>query len=505
MSEIRFCNTRNAEKPKVPEKWATKEEMAALGTEDITDSIILAADASIAFESDGKDFAYQRNTNVVLSGGSGSGKTRDVIIPNLITHKTNYVITDTKGELEKATADGLRKDGYDVATLNTIELDKSAHFNPLAYIMDESEIEPVAKMITDTVDPGRNKQGTRRDPFWDQSGDMSVTSIIGLLYVLEKERGSLQGPGPHKAGGHREFLTFRNVFRLLNLVVVGNNDTGTEGSPLDRVFEDFAAGRIPGVFGEGDDYIGPQYHSVAVDNYNMFKIAADKTLKSILITINASLHKLRTPQMLELLSDDDLRFDEIDEGKRAIFLRMSDNDDSNSFLGNMAFKLLLNRSIKKADANPNGKLSRRVMFVCDEFANIGRIPDFERAISITRSRRMSFLLCVQSISQFDGVYGEHLREIVLDNCDSLIFMGSGSSPATAEYVSKLCGDFELATQRVGVEGIKAGVNAKVITPSDVTQIPRTKCIVKVSGTKPFLTDKYNVLQHPNADKFLKLE
>lgn len=240
-----------------------------------------------------------------------------------------------------------------------------------------------------------------------------------------------------------------------------------------------------------------------VEQYRDFRGAADRTLKSILITLNATISRLKTPQLMRVFENDEMRLDRIDEGKRVIDLKVSDNDSANAWLANVALKQLFNLAQRRADASPSGHLQRRVQFVLDEFPNVGRIPDFERSIATVRSRGISFLMCTQSLSQLDAVYGKSTALTILDNCDSLVYMGGGSNIATQNYISELCGESVLGTKYVGAERTAVDVRGCVMTPGEVGLMPRTDCLVKVTGMRPFRAKKYFCDDHPNAAKWLR--
>lgn len=249
----------------------------------------------------------------------------------------------------------------------------------------------------------------------------------------------------------------------------------------------------------------PRPTCLGVHMYKAVMMGAERTVRSVAISMQADISRVCTPEIERILDRDELRLDEIDESPRVIYLIMNDNDAANNFLGNLAFKQFINLALKKADANPDGKLKRPVQLIADEFCNLGRLDSFERAISVMRSRDMGVTMCVQSIGQLDDVYGASVRETIMENCDSIVIMGTGSSLNTAEFASKLCGTTPVASQRAGEEGTVVSVNEDVISPTEISRLPREQCIVKISGAKPFLTRKYDVAQHPNASRFLKLD
>ena len=451
-------------------KWATKEEMQALSSGDEQRDVILAHGATVAFYEGDKHWETSVSNNVFVFGGTGSGKTASFVLPNLLNHhECCYVVTDTKGELLRRTGKGFEEDGYEVTVLDTVNPERSAGYDPLRYVMDVEDIPTTVAAIMEGVDP--DGRSFRNDPFWDNASDLLLRAIIGILFLLECLAGTFAPGGDPTAP--RRYLKINNVFKLV----------------------------------ESKEFLG-RYESAnadlyGVEQYRDFRGAADRTLKSILITLNATISRLKTPQLMRVYEKDEMRLDRIDEGKRVIDLKVSDNDSTNAWLANVALKQLFNLAQRRADASPSGHLQRRVQFILDEFPNVGRIPDFERSIATVRSRGMSFLMCAQSLSQLDGVYGETTAHTILDNCDSLVYMGGGSNIATQEYISNLCGESVLGTNYVGAERTAVDVRGCVITPGEVGLMPRTDCLVKVTGMRPFRAKKYFCGDHPNAAKWLR--
>lgn len=477
------------------QEWATEEELAPFGEADETQAIILGKGANIACPFRGKDFLHATNGNVMVIGGSGSGKTRSAIIPNMLNHQpVTYVITDTKGEISKLTVDGLLADGYEVTTLDTIDIAKSAHFDPLRYVKTDEDIITISELLYYSVRSG-GKPGyfSSNDQFWDESAKLFFRALLGLLRDLERIDGALTPEA--NASTNRKYLTMNRLLSLTQMLCISESDEGEGASPLDYFIQGVRNGGIEMVFFEGNP------SSYGIEQYNDFRVAAGRTLKSILITLNAALTKLRGVEMQELFSDDEMRFEEIGTSKRVIVLKMSDCDSSKSFLAQIALRLLIQQAFKAADGSPDGKLRVPVQFILDEFPNVGEIPDFPRIISTARSRNMNFLICAQSLAQIEQLYGTSSL-VIMDNCDTLVYMGGGSSISTAEYISRLCGKARVGTGLFGIEHNERAILDDVITPSDLRLLPRTECIVMISGCKPFRTQKYDGYQHPNAAKFL---
>lgn len=473
-------------------KWATKEEMQALSSGDEQRDVILAQGATVAFYEDDKHWETSVSNNVFAFGGTGSGKTASFILPNLLNHhECCYVVTDTKGELLRRTGKGFEDDGYEVTVLDTVNPEQSAGYDPLRYVMDVEDIPTTVAAIMEGVDPDR--RSFRYDPFWDNANDLLLRAIVGILYLLECLAGTL-APG-EDPNASRRYLKMNNVFKLAALIKVTGDGEGR--FPLDYLVEQVESKEFL------DKYGAVNADLYGVEQYRDFRGAADRTLKSILITLNATISRLKTPQLMRVFENDEMRLDRIGEGKRVIDLKVSDNDSANAWLANVALKQLFNLAQRRADASPSGHLQHRVQFVLDEFPNVGRIPDFERSIATVRSRGISFLMCAQSLSQIYGVYGESTALTILDNCDSLVYMGGGSNIATQNYISELCGESVLGTNYVGAERTAVDVRGCVMTPGEVGLMPRPDCLVKVTGMRPFRAKKYFCDDHPNAAKWLR--
>lgn len=503
MSSIGLHGFRHESAPYDVRRWATEDEMAVFSSGDPTDDLILAEGAGIDFAGS-RDFANRRNRNVMFLASSGAGKTYGGVMPNLVNHQPgSYVVTDTKGELYRATAKGFERDGYEVARLDTIDLERSACYNPFAFVRSEDDIPVVVKMVLDAISPNRE---LTTDSLWPKSAEMCAGALIGILFCLELINGFLSKNARALGIVEPRYMTMRNLRRLLALVRVPSDGGPIDLSPLGHMVEQLSVGEMDDPFCPGRKLVfEPMGDSFGVRQYHAFKSGAERTVKSIIISLQADLARVCTPEIERVLDHDEMHLDEIDERRRVIYLVMNDNDAANNFLGNLAFKQLIHEAMKKADANPGGKLKRPVQLIADEFCNLGRLDSFERAISVMRSRDMGVTMCVQSLGQLDHVYGPQVRDIIMENCDAIVIMGTGSSLGTARFTSELCGTTSIASQRAGEEGTVVSVEAPVITPTEVSRLPREQCIVKISGAKPFLTRKYDVARHPNASRFLKLD
>ena len=502
MSCVNMGEFRNDVAPYEVKRWASEEDMAAFSSGDPTGDLILAEGAGISFEGV-DDFASRRNRNVMFLASSGAGKTYSGVLPTLVNHMPgSLVVTDTKGELYRATAQGFRDDGFEVMRLDTIDLSRSVCYNPLAYIREVDDIPVIAGMILGAISPNRD---VTVDAFWPKTALMLLVAFIGILYELETINGCLAPNAEQNGWRSPRYMTMRNVRRLIDLMRAHSEGEATS-TVLDHLVDQLSRGEMDDPFCEGRKLIfEPRPTCLGVHMYKAVMAGAERTVRSVVISMQADISRVCTPEIERILDRDELRLDEIDESPRVIYLIMNDNDAANNFLGNLAFKQFINLALKKADANPDGKLKRPVQLIADEFCNLGRLDSFERAISVMRSRDMGVTMCVQSIGQLDDVYGASVRETIMENCDSIVIMGTGSSLGTATFASELCGTTPIASRRAGEEGTVVSVNEDVISPTEISRLPREQCIVKISGAKPFLTRKYDVAQHPNASRFLKLD
>lgn len=472
-------------------RWASREEMARVSSGDEQRDVIFGEHASAAFFEEDKTWKTSISNNTLVFGGTGSGKTESFILPNLLNHlDCNYVLTDTKGELLRRVGQGFVDDGYRVTVLDTVRIGESSGYDPLRYVTDVSDIPTIVTMLMDGLDPNR---GSQKDSFWHESADLLVRGIIGILYQLECVDGAL-APGADRSGRYR-YLRLNNVNKLMGFIKA--QEDRESKCPFDCLIEGVETGKLE------SELMPPQGECYGVCQYRSVRVAPGTTFKCVVVEANSCLGKLDTPELKRVFERDELELDRIDEGKRFFDIKMSDNDSTYAWLGRIALKQLFNLAQRRADSRPDGKLLRRVEFVLDEFPNVGRIEDFERSIATVRGRGINFLMCAQSLSQLDGVYGAAAAGTILDNCDSIVYMGGGSSVVTARFISDLCGESVLGTNRVGVEGTAVDVRGSVITPGEVGLMPRTECLVKVTGMRPFRTKKYFSGDHPNATRWLR--
>ncbi len=471
--------------------WASKQNIKAFSSGTIDRDLLLGTDASIAFHEQDKEWHHAINGNVMVFGGTGAGKTMGFVGPNLAQAlDCNYIVADPKGELTAIFADYYKSKGYRVSVLDSIELSKSDGYDPLRYISCEEDILSVAKLLLDSLSTNRSNT---TDNFWNETSEMLVRAGIGILWELENLNGIYSPLAQYTEACDRTDPIYLRLNRLVDLLSLLRTQHAGQisNSPLDRLVKLLESPKYR-------YYVGyPGSSGYGVRQYQSLLCSAQDTLLSVIISTQTPMMKLDNAETKALLEHDDLNLDKIDEEKRIIFIKTSDNDSSKSFLSKMCIKQLFNIAQRKADSQ-GGRLKRNLMFVLDEFPNIGRIDNFERSIATVRSRGINFLMASQSLSQIERIYGSEGARTILDNCDTILYMGSGSSLETARYIASLCGEAELGTRYVGVEKTRAIAMENVITPGQVGLLSRMDCIIKISGCRPFKTTKLYLPNHPNA-------
>ena len=453
-------------------RWGTKSDIAPLmDKKDPTNNIILSKTEQIKFN--GKlPFEYDRNKNIVAIGGSGSGKSYGLIEPNLLQKNSSYVVTDPKGTILPEVGNAL-KDDYEIRVLNTINFKKSMHYNPLAYIHSQKDILRVVNVLMKNTKGDDQKSGG--DPFWDKAESLLYTALIAYLYY--------EAP-----------LVDRHipmVSTMLDMCAASETDENMK-STIDYLFENLEKRK-------GSDHF-------AVKQYKKFKKAAGKTMKSILISCAARLAPFDIDEVRECMMDDELELDTIGDRKTALFVIISDTDTTFSFISAMMFYQMFNLLCTHADDDCGGKLPVPVRCLLDEFANIGRIPDFEHLISTIRSRQISASIILQSKTQITNVYKDD-AETIIDCCDSYVFLG-GKSTKTTEELSKMLGketiDNRNFNETRGQQGSVSVQNQQLgrdlLDPAEIGKIDRTDCIVQISGLPPFRSKKYDLKNHPEFSK-----
>ena len=430
-------------------------------------NIILTKTEGLTMESRVPKPKYARNKNVLIVGGSGSGKTRFWLKPNLMQLHSSYVVTDPKGSILIECGKLLQKDHYRIKVFNTINFNKSMHYNPFAYIHSEKDIlKLVTTLIANTK--GENKGG---DDFWLKAETMLYCALIGYIHY--------EAPEPEQ--------NFSTMIDMLNSMDTREDDEDYQ-NPVDMMFE-----RL-----EAKD---PQHF--AVRQYKKFKLAAGKTAKSILISCGARLAVFDIAELREITSYDELELDTLGDEKSALFLIMSDTDSSFNFLISMVYSQLFNLLCEKADDVYGGRLPVHVRCLIDECANIGQIPNLEKLVATIRSREISACLVLQAQSQLKAIYKDN-ADTIIGNMDSFVFLG-GKEKTTLKEVTEILGketiDYYNMGETRGRENSSTRNYQKIgkdlMSIDELAVMDGSKCILQVRGVRPFLSEKYDITQHPN--------
>ena len=453
-------------------RWGNAKDIEPFQAPKFEDNIILTKTERLMMSNRPPDPKNARNKNVLVVGGSGSGKTRFFIKPNLLqcdskAFPVSFVVTDPKGSIVVECGNALLKNGYKVRILNTINFHKSMHYNPFAYIHEEKDI---LKLVT-TLMANTKGEGTGGDPFWEKSEKLLYTALIAYLHY--------EAPA--------EEQNFATLLQLLNAMEVREDDEEYQ-NPVDLLFEELSK-RKP--------------NSFAVRQYRLFQLAAGKTMKSILISCGARLAPFDIQEIRDATMYDELELDKLGDRKTALFLIMSDTDSTFNFLISMIYTQLFNLLCDKADDQYGGKLPVHVRCLIDECANIGQIPQLEKLVATIRSREISACLVLQTRSQLKAVYKDNADTIV-GNMDSQIFLG-GSEPTTLKELSEALGKetidgFNTSDTRgnspsYGTNYQKLG--HELMSRDELAVLDGGKCILQLRGVRPFLSDKYDLTQHPN--------
>ena len=448
-------------------RWGTPKDIEPFMTPKFEDNIILTKTERLMMSNRPPDPKNARNKNVLVVGGSGSGKTRFWLKPNLLQCHSSYVVTDPKGTIVLECGNVMLKNGYKVKILNTINFKKSMHYNPFAYVHSEKDI---LKLVT-TLMTNTKGEGSGGDPFWDKSERLLLTALIAYLHY--------EAPV--------EEQNFATLLEMLNTMQVLEDDEEYQ-NPVDLLFEELAKKKP---------------NSFAGRQYKLYKLAAGKTAKSILISCGARLAPFDIQELRDLTMYDELQLDTLGDKKTALFLIMSDTDSTFNFLISMVYTQLFNLLCDKADDVYGGKLPIHVRCLIDECANIGQIPNLEKLVATIRSREISACLVLQARSQLKAIYKDNADTIV-GNMDSQIFLG-GSEPTTLKDLSEMLGKetidaFNTSDTRgnspsYGTTFQKMG--HELLSRDELAVLDGGKCILQLRGVRPFLSDKYDLTQHPN--------
>ena len=448
-------------------RWGNAKDIEPFMAPKFSDNIILTKTERLMMSNRPPDPKNARNKNVLVVGGSGSGKTRFWLKPNLLQCHSSYVVTDPKGTIVLECGQAMLKNGYKVKVLNTINFKKSMHYNPFSYVHSEKDI---LKLVT-TLMTNTKGEGSGGDPFWEKSERLLLTALIAYLHY--------EAPV--------EEQNFATLLEMLNTMQVMEDDEEYQ-NPVDLLFEDLAKTKP---------------NSFAGRQYKLYKLAAGKTAKSILISCGARLAPFDIQELRDLTMYDELQLDTLGDKKTALFLIMSDTDSTFNFLISMVYTQLFNLLCDKADDVYGGKLPIHVRCLIDECANIGQIPNLEKLVATIRSREISACLVLQARSQLKAIYKDNADTIV-GNMDSQIFLG-GSEPTTLKDLSEMLGketidSFNTSDTRgnspsYGTTFQKMG--HELLSRDELAVLDGGKCILQLRGVRPFLSDKYDLTQHPN--------
>ena len=453
-------------------RWGTAKDIEPFMAPKFADNIILTKTERLMMSNRPPDPKNARNKNVLVVGGSGSGKTRFFIKPNLLqcdskAFPVSFVVTDPKGSIVVECGNALLKNGYKVRILNTINFKKSMHYNPFAYVHSEKDI---LKLVT-TLMTNTKGEGSGGDPFWEKSERLLLTALIAYLHY--------EAPA--------EEQNFATLLEMLNTMQVLEDDEEYQ-NPVDLLFEELAKKKP---------------NSFAGRQYKLYKLAAGKTAKSILISCGARMAPFDIQELRDLTMYDELQLDTLGDKKTALFLIMSDTDSTFNFLISMVYTQLFNLLCDKADDVYDGKLPIHVRCLIDECANIGQIPNLEKLVATIRSREISACLVLQAKSQLKAIYKDN-ADTIIGNMDSQIFLG-GSEPGTLKDLSEILGketidSFNTSDTRgnspsYGTSFQKLG--HELLSRDELAVLDGGKCILQLRGVRPFLSDKYDLTQHPN--------
>jgi len=447
-------------------RWGNTEDIRPFADPLFRNNVILTKTESLTMSSRPKNPKHARNKNVLIVGGSGSGKTRFWLKPNLMQCHSSYVVTDPKGSIVVECGKMLLQNGYKIKILNTINFKKSMRYNPFAYIKSEKDI---LKLVT-TLIANTKGEGKSGDDFWVKAETLLYTALIGYIYFEAPENEQ----------------NFSTLIEFINASEVREDDEDFQ-NPVDLMFEAL----------EKKD---PQHF--AVRQYKKYKLAAGKTAKSILISCGARLAPFDIKELRELTAYDELELDTLGDKKTALFIIISDTDDTFNFLVSMAYTQLFNLLCDKADDVYGGRLPIHVRCLIDEAANIGQIPKLEKLMATIRSREISACLVLQAQSQLKALYKDN-ADTIIGNCDSMIFLG-GKEKTTLKDLSETLGketidmfntsDTRGAQRSYGLNYQKLG--KELMSMDELAVMDGGKCILQLRGVRPFLSEKYDITKHP---------
>ena len=448
-------------------RWGTAEDIAPYADPKFENNVILTQTERLMMSNRPKDPKTARNKNVMIVGGSGSGKTRFWLKPNLMQCHSSYVVTDPKGSIAVECGRLMLRNGYKVKIFNSINFEKSMHYNPFAYIHSEKDI---LKLVT-TLIANTKGDGKSGDDFWQKAETLLYTALIGYIHYEAPE----------------EEQNFATLIEFINAMEVREDDETFENN-VDLAFKELES-REPNHF--------------AVRQYKKYKLAAGKTAKSINISCGARLAPFDIQVLREITKYDELELDTLGDRKTVLFLIMSDTDSTFNFLISMIYSQLFNLLCEKADDVYGGRLPVHVRCLIDECANIGQIPNLEKLMATIRSREISACLVLQAQSQLKALYKDN-ADTIIGNCDSSIFLG-GKEPTTLKELSQSLGKETIDTYNTGESRGRETSHSlnyqklgkELATIDELAVLDGGKCILQLRGVRPFLSDKYDITRHPN--------
>lgn len=449
-------------------RWGTRKDIEPYMDEKFQNNILLTQTERLTMNGRPANPKYARNKNVLVIGGSGSGKTRFYVKPNLMQMHSSYCVTDPKGTIVIECGKMLEDNGYEIKILNTINFKKSMKYNPFAYLRGEKDILKLVQTIIANTKGEGEKAG---EDFWVKAEKLYYTALIGYIFY--------EAP--------REEKNFATLLDMIDASEVREDDE-TYMNPIDRLFEALEK-KEPTHF--------------AVKQYKKYKLAAGKTAKSILISCGARLAPFDIQELRDLMKEDELELDTLGDRKTALFVIISDTDDTFNFVVSIMYSQLFNLLCDKADDEYGGRLPVHVRCLLDEFANIGLIPKFEKLIATIRSREISASIILQAQSQLKAIYKDNADTIV-GNCDSTLFLG-GKEKTTLKELSETLGKETIDlynTSETRSNANSYGLNyqktgKELMSQDEITVMDGSKCIFQLRGVRPFLSDKFDITKHKN--------
>ena len=449
-------------------RWGNAEDIKPYMADKFEDNVILTETERLTM--DGRPKAgpkYARNKNILVIGGSGSGKTRFYVKPNLLQMHSSYVVTDPKGTVLNEVGKALKEGGYAIKVLNTINFKKSMHYNPLSYIRSEKDILKLVNTIIANTKGEGNQSG---EDFWVKAERLYYSALIGYIWY--------EAPDDEK--------NLNTLIEMINASEAREDDESFE-NPIDKLFKEL-------------EQENPEHF--AVRQYKKYKLAAGKTAKSILISCGARLAPFDIAELRELTEDDELELDTLGDKKTALFVIISDTDDTFNFIVAIMYTQLFNLLCDKADDKYGGRLPVHVRFILDEFANIGQIPKFDKLIATIRSREISASIILQAQSQLKAIYKDNADTIV-GNCDTILFLG-GKEKTTLKEISEILGKETIDLYNTGESRGKETSHSlnyqktgkELMSMDELSVMDGSECILQLRGVRPFLSNKYDLTKHP---------